>query len=213
MRLELTLVCSLNVFQLVWLWVLYRFYSPFFLKCVYFSLLYHFWYLIFCHVCLCVHWSGFGVSLSYFSYLCVCEYVSQGFFCSWSCVVLNLLVKSFLFFLLVYMFLIVLRQKHQAGNTHTHTHTHTHIYIYIYRYTHTHTHTQTYIDMCIHIYYIFLFFLWTYNKHIYICMYECIYIYMYVCVCVCVCMCVYIYIYIYINTYILTCTDFLSAVR
>ena len=62
MRLELTLVCSLNVFQLVRLWVLYKGYSPFFLECVYFSLLYP--SLIFdVFVCVCVlEW--FWISLT-----------------------------------------------------------------------------------------------------------------------------------------------------
>ena len=86
MRLKLTLVRSLNVFQLVWLWVLYRSYSAFFLECVYFSLLYpSLIFDMFCRcVCLCVC-ARVGVVLgftnSYFSSLCRCKCVSWDFLC------------------------------------------------------------------------------------------------------------------------------------
>ena len=53
MRLELTLVCSLNAFQLVWAGFIYRLF-PFFLECVYFSLLYPSLFDMFIVVCVCV---------------------------------------------------------------------------------------------------------------------------------------------------------------
>ena len=66
--------------------VLYKGYPPFFLDCVYFSLLYPSWifhmFIIVCVcVCVCVHVGVvLGFTNSYFSSLYVCECVSWGFF-------------------------------------------------------------------------------------------------------------------------------------
>ena len=79
MRFELTLVCSWMFFS--WLgWVLYRGYSPFFLECVYLSLLYP--SLIFDTFIVCVRarWSAFGFHEQLFSSVGVWESVSWGFF-------------------------------------------------------------------------------------------------------------------------------------
>ena len=78
MRLELTLVCSLNVLQLVM--VLCRSHTLFFLECVYLSLLYSsLIFDMFLSLCVCVlEW--FWISLRVIFFLCVGECVSWGYF-------------------------------------------------------------------------------------------------------------------------------------